>query len=107
MLVALTCTPDCVLLAFQIWVIVCELLPKSQPTFQLVVASPRLVTSTAAWKPPGQELAIVYLAEHPAAADAELATTMAPAVATSAAADMRAILRLIDSPYIDGAESKV
>jgi hypothetical protein len=33
MFVALTCTPDCVLLAFQICVIVCDELPKSQPTF--------------------------------------------------------------------------
>ncbi|GAA3285338.1 hypothetical protein GCM10018962_71770 [Dactylosporangium matsuzakiense] len=49
----------------------------------------------------------MYLAEHPAAADAALATTTAPAVAASAAADMRAILRLIDSPYIDGLEIEV
>src|ERR1700754_1310533 len=101
MLVALTCSPVWVLLAFQSWVIVCDELPKSQPTFQLETASPRLVTSTWAWNPPGHSFTFVYLAEHPAAANAWLATTTTPAVATTAAADMRASLRLIDSPYID------
>src|SRR5262245_12700397 len=50
--VASTCSPVCVLLAFQIWVIVWDELPKSHPTVQLVIGSPRFVTSTWAWKPP-------------------------------------------------------
>src|SRR5262245_50973600 len=68
---------------------------KSQPRFQLVIASPVLVMSTEAPKPPGHWLVTVYLTLQPAAANAGCTTAMAPPVAATAAIETMASFRLI------------
>jgi hypothetical protein len=56
--VTVTCAPDCWTTPFQSWLTVCPAV-YAQDSRQPETGSPRLVTVTAAPKPPDQELVMV------------------------------------------------
>ena len=84
-LLIVTAAPDCVAVPPQACVI-CWPAPNDQPSFQLLTASPRLVTTTSPPKPLGHWLVTLYSTLQPVAACAGTARSApTPAIATSAA----------------------
>jgi hypothetical protein len=87
-----TAEPDWVTVPLQSWVMVCPL-GNVKVRDQELTGSPRLVTSTAAPKPPGHWLETVYLTEQPAAASALVAVANRKPTRTEQALARTASLR--------------
>src|SRR4029078_13288985 len=87
-----TVEPDCVTEPFHSWVTVCPA-EKAKTSDHPLIGSPRFVTSTAAPKPPGHWLEIVYFTWQPAAAGSWPAVRAAPRVSAVVATARIAALR--------------